>query len=336
MPARTGDLIAGLVGARAGEVLAGDSTTVNLYKLCAAALDARPGPLVIERASFPTDRYVLEGLAAQRGARAAARRRRGDRARRRRSGRPLARRLPDRRDRRHAGARRSARGRRARGSSGTSAIRRARCPWSCAPAAPSWPSAAPTSTSTPGRERPAFLYVASELQPAAPLADLGLVRPARPVRDGARLRPGRRHRPLPRRHADDRSPSARSRRRARSPPRRASSALYEKATAQCELIVALHDAWLAPLGFELGSPRDPAPPRLARLAPPPGGVADLPRADRARQRDPGLPRAGLDPARRRPALHALRRRLRRARPPARPGRARRAAPGRRQERSRVT
>jgi kynureninase len=34
--------------------------------------------------------------------------------------------------------------------------------------------------------------------------------------------------------------------------------LYAKATAQCELIVALHDAWLAPLGFELGSPRDPA------------------------------------------------------------------------------
>jgi kynureninase len=34
--------------------------------------------------------------------------------------------------------------------------------------------------------------------------------------------------------------------------------LYAKATSQCELIVALHDAWLAPLGFELGSPPDPA------------------------------------------------------------------------------
>jgi kynureninase len=32
--------------------------------------------------------------------------------------------------------------------------------------------------------------------------------------------------------------------------------LYEKATAQCELIVALHDEWLGPLGFALGSPRD--------------------------------------------------------------------------------
>ena len=33
--------------------------------------------------------------------------------------------------------------------------------------------------------------------------------------------------------------------------------LREKSVALCELIVALHDAWLAPLGFELGSPRDP-------------------------------------------------------------------------------
>jgi kynureninase len=32
--------------------------------------------------------------------------------------------------------------------------------------------------------------------------------------------------------------------------------LREKSVAQCELIVALHDEWLAPLGFELGSPRD--------------------------------------------------------------------------------
>jgi kynureninase len=33
--------------------------------------------------------------------------------------------------------------------------------------------------------------------------------------------------------------------------------LREKSVALCELIVALQDAWLAPLGFELGSPRDP-------------------------------------------------------------------------------
>ena len=35
-------------------------------------------------------------------------------------------------------------------------------------------------------------------------------------------------------------------------------ALRAKSVAQTELVVALHDAWLAPLGFELGSPRDPA------------------------------------------------------------------------------
>ena len=68
VPARVGDLLAAhVLGARPGEVLVGDSTTVNLYKLCAAALDLHAGPLIIERGSFPTDRYVLEGLAAQRG-----------------------------------------------------------------------------------------------------------------------------------------------------------------------------------------------------------------------------------------------------------------------------
>jgi kynureninase len=33
--------------------------------------------------------------------------------------------------------------------------------------------------------------------------------------------------------------------------------LYAKATALCDLIVALHDEWLSPLGFALGSPREP-------------------------------------------------------------------------------
>ena len=46
-----------------------DSTTVNLYKLASAALDARPGRSVIvtDDDNFPTDRYVLAGIAAQRG-----------------------------------------------------------------------------------------------------------------------------------------------------------------------------------------------------------------------------------------------------------------------------
>jgi kynureninase len=70
LPRRVGDLIGStLLGARPGEVLVGDATTVNLYKLAAAALDARPGRRVIVTADdeFPTDRYVLGGLAAARG-----------------------------------------------------------------------------------------------------------------------------------------------------------------------------------------------------------------------------------------------------------------------------
>ena len=70
LAASVGDLIGtGLVGARAGEVVVADSTTVNLYKLLWAALDARPdrGTIVTDRDNFPTDRYVVEGLAKARG-----------------------------------------------------------------------------------------------------------------------------------------------------------------------------------------------------------------------------------------------------------------------------
>lgn len=70
LPARVGDVIAvELLGARAGEVVVTDSTTVNLYKLAVAALDARPGrrTIVTDRDNFPTDRYVFEGLAARHG-----------------------------------------------------------------------------------------------------------------------------------------------------------------------------------------------------------------------------------------------------------------------------
>jgi kynureninase len=67
-PARVGDLLAEhVLGARPGEVIAGDSTTVNLYKLCAAVLEEREGAIVTDRGNFPTDRYVLEGLAARSG-----------------------------------------------------------------------------------------------------------------------------------------------------------------------------------------------------------------------------------------------------------------------------
>jgi len=70
LPARAGDLLGThLLGAAPGQVAVTDSTTVNLYKLACAALDARPGRHVIvtDDDNFPTDRYVFEGIAAQRG-----------------------------------------------------------------------------------------------------------------------------------------------------------------------------------------------------------------------------------------------------------------------------
>jgi kynureninase len=70
LPRQAGDMLAEhLLGAAPGQVLVCDSTTVNLYKLALAALDARPGRDVIitDDDNFPTDRYVLEGVAAQRG-----------------------------------------------------------------------------------------------------------------------------------------------------------------------------------------------------------------------------------------------------------------------------
>src|SRR6266513_1690680 len=70
LPGRGGDVVGRLTGAAPGQVLVADNTTVNLYKLACAALDARPGRHVIvtDADNFPSDRYVLEGIAAQRGA----------------------------------------------------------------------------------------------------------------------------------------------------------------------------------------------------------------------------------------------------------------------------
>jgi kynureninase len=64
LPRRAGDKIARLVGAKPGEVIVADSTSVNLFKLMAAALRLRPGRSVIvsERDNFPTDLYVAQGL----------------------------------------------------------------------------------------------------------------------------------------------------------------------------------------------------------------------------------------------------------------------------------
>jgi kynureninase len=71
-PGWVGDRIAAAaLGARPGQTVVADSTTVLLYKLTRAAVDAqaRDGrtEIVLDTDNFPTDRYVLEGIAAERG-----------------------------------------------------------------------------------------------------------------------------------------------------------------------------------------------------------------------------------------------------------------------------
>jgi kynureninase len=64
LPERIGDLLSsGVLGARPGEVIVADSTTVNLFKLAGAVLETTPGAIVTDAGNFPTDRYVLDGLA---------------------------------------------------------------------------------------------------------------------------------------------------------------------------------------------------------------------------------------------------------------------------------
>jgi kynureninase len=69
-PQRAGAKLARLIGARPNEVAVADSTSVNLFKLAVGALSLRPGrrTIVTERGNFPTDVYVLEGVAALTGA----------------------------------------------------------------------------------------------------------------------------------------------------------------------------------------------------------------------------------------------------------------------------
>ena len=68
---RIGDKIGRVIGAQPGTTVVADSTSVNLFKLLAAALDRRPGRAVIltEQGNFPTDLYMAQGLIAllQRG-----------------------------------------------------------------------------------------------------------------------------------------------------------------------------------------------------------------------------------------------------------------------------
>jgi kynureninase len=66
----TGDLLGeAALGAAAGQVLVCDTTSVNFYQLCLAAIQARPGrkTIITDAANFPTDRYILDGIAQQFG-----------------------------------------------------------------------------------------------------------------------------------------------------------------------------------------------------------------------------------------------------------------------------
>jgi kynureninase len=256
VPGRVGDLIAEhILGAGPGEAIVGDSTTVNLYKLCAAALALGDGALVTDTGNFPTDRYVLEGIAAQ-------------------AGREL--RIVDE----VAGALDGAAvvvlshvdyrtGEIADMAALTEAARTrgARVVWDLCHSA----GAVPIDLHAAGVElavgctykylnagpgAPAFLYVARGLQERLrspiwgwfgqrdqfamgqgydPVPGIGrFLAGTPPVMDLAAVEEG-----------------------VRLTAEAGVARLYVKSTALCELIVALHDAWLAPLGFALGSPREP-------------------------------------------------------------------------------
>ena len=294
-------------------MIVGDSTTVNLYKLCAAVLEAREGAIVTDRGNFPTDRYVLEGLAARSGRELrlvdtpeqAARG--GRRARR-----ALARRLPLRRDRRHGRAHRRHR----RTWSGTSRTPPARSRSTSTRPASSSPSAAPTSTSTAAPARPPTSTSRRSARPQlrSPIwgwfgqrDQFAMERDYDPVDGIGRFQAG-------------------------TPPILALAAVEEgvKLTAEAG-IAAIRAKSTSPHRADRRAPRRlaraarlrprltarPGAARLPRLRHPPAGVADQRRADRARERRPRLPRPRRDPPRRRAALHEPRRRLGRARPPAR-------------------
>ena len=262
-PVQTGDLIAEhVVGAQPGEVVACDSTTVNLFKLVGAALDARGRPgarLVTDRGNFPTDRYVLEGIAAQRGLEL-----------RLFDGEPDAATLPcgpgDVVVLSHVGYRSGALADLA-ALQAAARERGATLIWDLSHSA----GAVPVDLHAAGAElavgctykylnagpgAPAYLYVAAPLQAELRSPVWGWF--------------GQREQFAMERDYDP-EPSIR-RFLAGTPPilglaaveegvrltaEAGVGALYAKATELTELIVALHDAWLAPLGFDVASPRDP-------------------------------------------------------------------------------
>ena len=64
LPGKVGDKVANLIGAEAGEVVATESTSINLFKAITAALQVGPkrGTILTEEGNFPTDLYVLDAI----------------------------------------------------------------------------------------------------------------------------------------------------------------------------------------------------------------------------------------------------------------------------------
>lgn len=255
-PVRAGDLLAGVIGAEPGEVIVCDSTTVNLYKLVGAAIEARrPRALVVDRDEFPTDRYVVEGYAQ-------------------RDGLPLAMRAgepqfePDdlvvlSHVNYRTGALRDLGALQARAdAAGATLI------WDLSHSA----GAVPVDLHAAGAElavgctykylnagpgAPAYLYVARPLQPVMRSPIWGWFG----QREQFAMERDYDPEPSIRRFLAGTPPIlglAAVEEGARLTAEAGIAALHRKAIALTELIVALHDAWLAPLGFSLGSPHDPA------------------------------------------------------------------------------
>jgi kynureninase len=273
LPQRAGDRLAeSVLGAGPGEVLVCDSTTVNLYKLCAATLDAyrlsAQRAVVTDRANFPTDRYVLEGLCAERGLEL-----------RRFDSDPLAGPQPEDLEQALADgaaalvvlshvAYRS--GALADLAGLTEVARRhdAHVVWDLSHSV----GAVDARLGEAGVElavgcsykflnggpgAPAWLYVAESVQPRlrSPIwgwfgqADqFAMDRDYAPVEGVGRFAAGTP--PILGVAAVEES--------ARLVAEAGIARVREKSVGLTELLVALHDAWLEPLGFELGSPRDPA------------------------------------------------------------------------------
>ena len=262
-PQRAGDAVAEVLGAGPGEVICCDSVTVNLYKLAMAA--HRTGSVATEDGAFPTDRYVLEGIAAERGCRFAtvpSPQEAGD-------GDPLAG-VPDdcgllvlsHVDYRTGGLADLPRL--------TDAARERGIPliWDLSHSA----GVAPAGLAAAGAElavgctykylnagpgAPGFLYVARRLQTE-------LVSPIRGwfgQRDQFAMGPAYDPDPSIRRFMAG-TPSvlglAAVEEGARLTAEAGIAAIRLKSSAQTDYLVGLHDAWLDPLGFRLGSPRDPA------------------------------------------------------------------------------